>query len=1748
MAYLVTKTILAGGGPVGVAVGRFRPDTTTAHASPASDGRQAPASPSPLDLVLGYEAAIHLMAHGVGAEGGGGGDGIEGAPNTQHASPPPTPTRCPRTTHSPLALPCTPDPAAPAGAALRQRVRGGLVALATLPAAEDGAAAADALLLLTGDGRLVSVAWSGMGSSPAAAAPAAALGAPGGGRFVETGAVDLAGEEEGEDEDEEEEEEDDGDGRGMGEGGEDTRAAAPPRRRDPAAAAAATLSAAARAPTLMAVDDGGRAVLVAARSGAAWLLFREAEVEEAGAAGARPHPPTPAAIPGLSAPTRFSGGPDGPLGPVLAAAWVPAGGSGPGPAAPTAVLLSMCPAGRGTAALHLVWRRQGEGWHVGAPAAAAAAAAAASSLASRIIRPGPCGSPCPDPVPYGMTVLPCGASGAGAAPAALVWQAGRLVAVALDTGAVLASVLLPSAAAPTPTHGRREVPVGAAWVGGCGGGRSGDGRGATLALALASGRVVGLEVRGSGDELRLRLLGFPLSLPPSAVLAPLPCGRALALAHSGPATVLSAGPGGLVVAVDGAASTLQAGPAPPPVVAAAAAGGTLYAACQEGGGGAGGEGVSDILSITPARPVELLAATAPGTAPGVTGLWSASPPPSSSSTSGLPRSAAVVSFADASRALVLGPDAALGDGTAALGMSDGERTVAFGRVSGGGGEAWADVQVTPSRARRLAWRGDAGSPALSLPLSTAPLDWLPPPGVTIGAAAVLPGGVLVSTSDGRGVSLLVVGSGTPAPSPPALAARLALEAEVSCLHACATPCEDDGSFLALAGTYASSVVLLAVRLGGDGGGGLAQLARLATLGRPPPRAVPWAWEGPAAAAAAAAAAGGGGGGGSGNTATPNPTPARLAGAPPPPPPDVPESVLLVRSGGGGRGGGEVHALIGWRSGLLAHAAVVRPSGAGGLWALTPVTTTRLGGLPLTLREVGGGGKGAPPSSPTTRAVVAGGRAALVSLPAAGAPAGMTVDRLDLPPGTAHVACVAVPDGAGGGDAALLTADRAAGGRLRVVGLDCGAPAGGGHHPRLRRVEGATALPGLATHIAAISGASAVAVALAAAGRASVAVVVDGGGYAAAPAASSTTTPALPAPAATFRLQSTERVTALRAWDVAPALAASLAGAAARKLLARREGEQWEEEAGMGAEFGGVRRRATARAAATATLPPRPGHALVVGTAMDLRDDSPDERLPPNGRLLLLWLSAGVGGAGAGAGVGVGLPAPSLTLTILAEVGIQGGVFSVCPVSRTALAVGAGSRLAVVALREDTAGAAHRWVRLGWRATARPPLALERGPPIVAAGVEDGTAAAAGSGGGDGGAFVAVTDPVSGAAAFAARTPPPPLAHPRPGGGPDARALAAAAMAAGGGAGAVPGLAFGFPPPHGRQPGRPPHPVPLPAVECVGVGGAAQAGRGGPGAAVALPVVFPLDRGAAAAAAAGGLSEAAAKAWLGLLVGDGSGRLAALAPTRPGSYPLPAAASDGPPPPPPPEPATPERNLPLAAEVDLVGGAVVALLASELKEEEEEEEEEEGVEGKQGDAMEEDGSTSGGAAAPPPLPAPPAAWVAATASGSVHAVRPLAPPHWAVLACVQAALEAGLPGLAPLGSATATAAAGRRQRACAAGRNMPAAAATPPASPGAAPPPFLPGMSPPPAWPVGPPPMPPPQAAHPLSPPPMLDGDTLAALLAVPEASRAGVLVGARPPAGVALPGGSVARAAAMAEAACPLAASAAVAAALAEFD
>jgi hypothetical protein len=88
----------------------------------------------------------------------------------------------------------------------------------------------------------------------------------------------------------------------------------------------------------------------------------------------------------------------------------------------------------------------------------------------------------------------------------------------------------------------------------------------------------------------------------------------------------------------------------------------------------------------------------------------------------------------------------------------------------------------------------------------------------------------------------------------------------------------------------------------------------------------------------------------------------------------------------------------------------------------------------------------------------------------------------------------------------------------------------------------------------------------------------------------------------------------------------------------------------------------------------------------------------------------------------------------------------------------------------------------------------------------------------------------------------------------------------------------------------------------------------------------------------------------------------------------------------------------------------------------------------------------------------------------------------------------------------------------------------------------------PAWPVGPAGPVPPSALASATPAPFLDGDTLAVLLAIPEADRAAVLAGARAAPGVVVPGGSAARATAAAEAACPLAASAAVAAALATFD
>jgi hypothetical protein len=194
---LIVRTLCSGGGPVGVACGAFRSDPLApCDDESACAGRAGdPPSPGPgFDAVIGYEGAIELVdTTSLGGDvppggGGGGGGGGRGGQFCCARCPRPAPdTRPPRLT-------CPADPAAPASTVARQRVRGGLIALATLSARRggSGAPARDALLLLTGDGRLVAVAWSGAGP--------AALGSPAGGRFVEVGAVDLAGDA-GDDED-----------------------------------------------------------------------------------------------------------------------------------------------------------------------------------------------------------------------------------------------------------------------------------------------------------------------------------------------------------------------------------------------------------------------------------------------------------------------------------------------------------------------------------------------------------------------------------------------------------------------------------------------------------------------------------------------------------------------------------------------------------------------------------------------------------------------------------------------------------------------------------------------------------------------------------------------------------------------------------------------------------------------------------------------------------------------------------------------------------------------------------------------------------------------------------------------------------------------------------------------------------------------------------------------------------------------------------------------------------------------------------------------------------------------------------------------------------------------------------------------------------------------------------------------------------------------------------------------------------
>ena len=94
MAYLLTRTIVAGGGPVGVAAGRFRDGPLTGSSSSSARAGQAPLSPadavaapaSSADLVIGYEGHIVLVDSGGENAGAGGGDNVHGGPN---ASPEP---------------------------------------------------------------------------------------------------------------------------------------------------------------------------------------------------------------------------------------------------------------------------------------------------------------------------------------------------------------------------------------------------------------------------------------------------------------------------------------------------------------------------------------------------------------------------------------------------------------------------------------------------------------------------------------------------------------------------------------------------------------------------------------------------------------------------------------------------------------------------------------------------------------------------------------------------------------------------------------------------------------------------------------------------------------------------------------------------------------------------------------------------------------------------------------------------------------------------------------------------------------------------------------------------------------------------------------------------------------------------------------------------------------------------------------------------------------------------------------------------------------------------------------------------------------------------------------------------------------------------------------------------------------------------------------------------------------------------
>ena len=381
--------------------------------------------------------------------------------------------------------------------------------------------------------------------------------------------------------------------------------------------------------------------------------------------------------------------------------------------------------------------------------------------------------------------------------------------------------------------------------------------------------------------------------------------------------------------------------------------------------------------LTAGVPTRVVAAAAPGAAPGLAALWTAAGPRGGG--------VIVASFADATRALAAAhPGAPLADVTTTLGLVADERSVAFGGVGGS-----VAAQVTPARVRlvsldRLAQRRGQHD--------DADPEWLPPPGATIGAAAVAAGGVLVSTSDVRGVALLAVGMSEELQ----LAARCATCAEVSCL-ALAPATAPRSTTLALAGTYEPGAVLFTVT---PVPGGIT-LTAVATLAPPPP---PRVW-------------------GRGAAAAPPPPP-RGGRAPPP---DVPESVLLLPAPGGG-----AHVLVGWRSGALTHAvATPPPAGARSStpWTLHPTAVARVGGLPLTLRP-------APPGSGAA-ALAVGERAALV-LPPRAAGRAATVVRLDvgagaraaapLPSADAGSMVVAYADGG----LAVLAVEGGASSRLRVL--------------------------------------------------------------------------------------------------------------------------------------------------------------------------------------------------------------------------------------------------------------------------------------------------------------------------------------------------------------------------------------------------------------------------------------------------------------------------------------------------------------------------------------------------------------------------------------------------------------------------------------------------------------------------------------------------------------------------------------------